>query len=37
MVSSVETMMAADSLRLTAYGPDENKVRDVQTRVPVTR
>jgi hypothetical protein len=27
MVGLVETMMRADSLRLSAYGPDENRIR----------
>ncbi len=27
MVSLVETMMTADGLRPTAYGPDENRIR----------
>jgi hypothetical protein len=33
MVSLVETMMTADSLWLTACGPDEGEIRTVEARV----
>jgi hypothetical protein len=30
MVSMVETMVTADGLRLTAYGPDDEEIRVVE-------
>jgi hypothetical protein len=35
MVGLVETMMTADSLRLTAYGPDEGEIRVLKVPLAV--